>query len=242
MEESSIVPLYVGFDDREPLVYHVFCQSVIDQSSCPVALIPLAQNLLHFDGRQDGTNQFIYSRYLIPWLQDYEGWAIYADGDMVVTTDIKELFDLRDEDKAVMVVKHDYRTKNRKKYIGSPMESDNVDYPRKNWSSVILWNCGHPSNKVLTRDLVEEAGGAFLHRFEWLNDDEIGELPADWNFLVGEEEERPAHLYHYTLGCPGFEHYMRCDHNREWNRNLLSALRLEGERPKEIVRRASWRS
>jgi lipopolysaccharide biosynthesis glycosyltransferase len=238
-----MIPLYVGYDPREALIYHVFCQSVIQNSSVPVNFTPLHQDLLHVDGQQDGTNAFIYSRYLVPYLQNYEGWAIFVDGDMIVNEDINELWKLRDESKAVMVVKHDYQTKAKRKYVGTPIENDNVDYPRKNWSSVILFNCSHPSNRRLTPDLIENAGGAFLHRFEWLSDDEIGELPKEWNWLELEYDHNPdACLYHHTLGSPGFEHYMRSPSAWDWNYYLLNSLNMEGEDPKEIVRRAKWRN
>lgn len=236
-----MVNLFVGYDPREACAFHVFCQSVIEHASTPVRIIPLSEKSLHFDGQQDGSNAFIYSRYLIPYLQNYEGYALFMDGDMVVNEDVADLWSFGD-DFAVQVVKHEYRTANEKKYIGSKMESPNYDYPRKNWSSVILWNCGHPSNKILTKQFVAESGGAILHRFGWLKDDEIGSLPSRWNHLIGEYEDEQASVYHYTLGVPGFDHYQRCDRHREWNHTLMRALRLEGERPEEIVRRAAWRS
>lgn len=234
--------LYVGYDPRESAVYHVFCQSVIEHASGPVSFSPLHSPMLNnFDGQQDGTNAFIYSRYLVPYLNDYDGWALFCDGDMVVTDDIYQILDLRDESKAVQVVKHDYKCSPRK-YIGTPMESDNVQYPRKNWSSVMLFNCGHRSNRILTPEFVSTAGPKTLHRFEWLNDSEIGELPPEWNWLVGEYPEAHAKLYHHTLGSPGFEHYMRCESSQDWNNNLLKALNMEGENAAEMVRRAQWRS
>lgn len=235
-----MVKLYVGYDPREAAVYHVFCQSVIQNSTVPVTFQPLAESLLHFDGQQDGTNAFIYSRYLIPELEGFEGWAIFCDGDMIVDADIRELWDLRDESKAVQVVPHVYLTRHRRKYIGTPLENDNIDYPRKNWSSVILWNCGHPSNRILTRNVVAEAGGRFLHRFAWLNDDEIGELPKEWNHLVLEYPDDAANLYHYTLGAPGFEYYATKSHAHIWHEYLRSALNMEGEDQEEMVARA-WR-
>lgn len=237
------INLYVGYDPREAAVFTVFNQSVIQHTSVPVAICPLHQKALNFDGQQDGTNAFIYSRYLIPVLQNYHGWAIFCDGDMILRDDLNKLWKLRDNHKAVHVVKHEYKTRHPRKYLGSPIENDNIDYSRKNWSSVILWNCGHPSNKILTRDLVAEAGGAFLHKFQWLQDDEIGELPPDWNHLVREYDENPeAKLAHFTLGAPGFQSYMRDEFAWEWNAHLLDAIKMEGERPEEMIRRALWRS
>lgn len=234
-----MIPIYVGFDQREALVYHVFCQSVIEHAQQPVSFHPLATKQLRFDGQQDGTNAFIFSRYLVPYLQDYKGWAIFADGDMHVNTDISELWGFRDDKYAVMVVKHDYLTKHPRKYIDTPLENDNVDYPRKNWSSVVLFNCGHPSNRILTRGYVAEAGGAVLHRFAWLNDEEVGELPKEWNHLCGEYEWNPdAKLVHQTLGTPAFSYYSKCDSARQWNGYLLRAMNIEGEFPANIAARA----
>lgn len=237
-----MIKLYVGYDPREAVVYHTFCQSVIEHASGPVQFIPLYGPMLdNFDGQRNGTNGFIFSRYLVPSLEDYEGWAIFADGDMHLNADIYELYGLRDETKAVQVVKHDYKTKSKRKYIGSPIENDNVDYPRKNWSSVMMFNCSHPSNQLLTRDYVAEASPADIHRFGWLNDDEIGGLPFEWNHLCGEYPWNPdAKLVHQTLGTPAFEHYKDCDSAKQWNQYLLNAMNCEGERQYEIVRRAHW--
>ena len=235
------IPLYVGYDPRESAVFSVFNQSVIKYTSCPVSICPLHQKALDFDGQQDGTNAFIYSRYLVPHLQNYSGWAIFADGDMILRDDLKNLWDLRDEKYALQVVKHNYKTRSVRKYIGTPMENDNFDYPKKNWSSVILFNCGHPSNKVLTKSLVAEAGGAFLHRFQWLRDDEIGELPGEWNHLVRElEPNASAKLVHFTLGAPGFEYYRDDEFAEECSAGLLNAIAMVGERPLDIMKRATW--
>lgn len=219
------IPLYVGFDDREAIAYAVFSHSVIENASEPVEINPLASNMLNgFDGQRDGTNAFIYSRFLIPALRDFAGWAIFADGDMLCQADIAELWNMRDDRYAVMVVKHDYKTKARTKYIGTNMESPNMDYPGKNQSSVILWNCSHPSNRVLTPDRVATESGSWLHRFSWLPPEQVGEIPNTWNWLVNEYESNPsAKLLHYTLGVPAIEHYADKDHAQEWS---LAATRM----------------
>lgn len=186
--------------------------------------------LSNFDGQKDGTNAFIYSRFLVPYLMGYEGFAIFVDGDMVVLDDIAKLWALCDPSKAVQVVKHDYKTKHPRKYIGTPMESDNVDYPGKNRSSVIIWNCGHPRNRILTREFVQEAGGQFLHRFAWLAESEVGELPAEWNALALEQDISLASLIHYTLGAPGFSHYALCDGANHWHRTKKDAMHMAGEK------------
>ena len=131
-----MIPIFIGYDPRESIAYHVCSNSIIRNSSCPVSISPLALNILkdYKETHDDGSNHFIYSRFLVPHLMKYKGWAIFMDGDMILRDDISKLWNLRDSTKAVMVVKHDYKTKASEKYLGSK----NEDYPRKNWSSVIL--------------------------------------------------------------------------------------------------------
>jgi hypothetical protein len=208
-------PIVVGFDQREAVAYHVFCQSVLEKASVPVQFIPLAINSLRFytETHTDGSNRFIYSRFLTPYLCGFEGPAIFADGDMVCMTDIAELIDLYDPTQAVQVVQHDYKTKAHIKYLGHK----NQDYPRKNWSSLILWNCGHPANRVLNPPFVQQQPGSYLHRFSWLQDDQIGALPAVWNWLATEYDDNPqAKLIHYTLGTPCFKDFEQAPMALEW--------------------------
>jgi hypothetical protein len=145
----------------------------------------------------------------------YSGWALYIDGDMLLRADIAELWNLRDESKAVLCVHHDYRTKMREKYLGAR----NEDYPRKNWSSVVLWNCGHPANRKLTPDFIDGATGAQLHRFTWLEDGLIGQIPREWNWLPDELGANPqAKLLHWTLGAPCFHEFANAPMADEWHR------------------------
>lgn len=239
-----MIPLFVGYDPREAAAYHVFCQSVLEHASVPVQFIPLHKPMLaNFDGQRDGSNAFIFSRFLVPELMNFQNtWAMFADGDMVMLDDIAKLWAERNCTKALMVVPHQYQTKHPRKYVGSPLESINVDYPRKNQSSVMLWNCGHYANRILSRTFVEEAGGAFLHRFQWLRDDQIGHLGDEWNRLVGEQETDGARLLHYTLGIPGFRHYAKGDDAVPWHQTLMRALRVEGETPTAMVADSEDRS
>lgn len=213
MEPVNIV---VGFDQREAIAYHVFCQTVLEKTSRPVSFLPLAKGSLsgYREKHFDGSNAFTYSRFLCPYLMRFNGYVIYADGDMVCNADIAELWGLRDPSKAVQVVKHDYLTKASKKYFGS----ENENYPRKNWSSVVLWNCQHPKNRQLTPEFIECKTGAFLHRFEWLDDSEIGTLPKEWNWLATEYEvNSKAKLIHYTLGTPCFQEYKNAEMAENWH-------------------------
>ncbi len=214
-----MIPLYVGFDPREKAAFYAFSESVIKNATYPICLIPLALPLLrdYRETHTDGSNAFISSRFLVPHMQGYQGWALFCDGDMLCRDDIHKLWEMRDEKYAAMVVKHEYKTKHPRKYLGTGLETHNRDYPRKNWSSVILWNCGHPANQVLTPDYVMASTGSKLHRFEHLKDEEIGELPKDWNWLAEEYAPNPnAKLVHYTLGVPAMQQYAHAEHAREW--------------------------
>ena len=213
---ADCIKIVVGFDQREAIAYHTFSQSVLEKSSLPVLFLPLSMNTLkrYKETHNDKSNDFVYSRFLTPYLHNFEGWAIFADGDMVCQSDIKELWDLRDETKALQVVMHDYKTKFNQKYLGNT----NENYPRKNWSSLILWNCSHPKHKVLTPDFISSQTGKYLHRFSWLDDEDIGELPIDWNWLAIEYPNNPkAKIIHYTLGTPCFKDYRNTEMAVTWH-------------------------
>ena len=210
-----MINLYVGYDEREAIAYHVFCHSVIKNTSIPVKITPLVlSQLKEFnETHQDRSNDFVYSRFLTPYLNEFDGWAIFADGDMICQADLKELLGMADPNKALMVVKHDYQTKASIKYLGNI----NENYPRKNWSSVILWNCSHLKHKILTPEFVSNQTGKFLHRFSWLDDNDIGELPIEWNWLACEyEKNTDAKLIHYTLGTPCFKDFRDTDMAEIW--------------------------
>ena len=222
MNSFNKINLVIGFDQREAVAYHVFCQTIIDRATMPVQFLPLAENTLnqYKEVHTDGSNKFIYSRFLTPYLMNFSGWAIFADGDMVCQADISELWALRDENKAVQVVKHDYKTRAAKKYLGNK----NEDYPKKNWSSLILWNCGHPENAILTPEFIQNQPGSYLHRFSWLGDNLIGGLDLEWNWLAIEYPENPnAKLIHYTLGTPCFKDYADESMSDVWKKNYLRA-------------------
>ena len=212
---SKLNNIFVGFDQKEAIAYHTFVQSLIERSSIPLSITPLSENNLNIynETHSDGTNKFTYSRFLVPFLMDFKGWAVYFDGDMICLKDIKDLLNTCDDNIAIKVVKHNYKTKQTSKYFGQK----NEDYPRKNWSSVVLWNCAHPKNKILTPSFVSNHDGAFLHRFKWLEDSDIGELEKKWNWLAIEYEEiSDPNLIHYTLGTPCFEEYKNTSYSNYW--------------------------
>ena len=215
-----MINIFIGYDHREAIAYHVCVNSIIRHSSKPVSVTPLAlQNMRDYQEKHtDGSNQFIYSRFRVAHLMEYKGWAIFMDGDMLLREDIEKLWAQRDDSKAVMVVKHDYKTKMTEKYLGAK----NENYPRKNWSSVILWNCGHTANRGVTPEFIENATGAQLHRFTWLDDSLIGELPIEWNWLPDEfGSNLNAKLLHYTLGTPSFHDFATTPMGDEWHRERI---------------------
>lgn len=214
------VPVFVGYDPREAIAYHVCVNSIIRNASAPVAVIPIALNLFqdYQETHTDGSNHFIYTRFLVPHLMDFQARAIFIDGDMIVRGDIVELYESLGRDADVAVVKHDYKTRMKEKYLGSK----NEDYPRKNWSSVIVWNCASPANRNLTPEFVQSQPGSFLHRFSWLEDDRIQALSAEWNWLPDEYGANPeAKLLHYTLGTPCFHEFADTPQGDLWHRERI---------------------
>ncbi len=222
-----MIKVFTGYDHRESIGWHVFCQSVMRNTLSPVQIIPITEVIgVNLGAMTDGTNAFTKSRFLIPYLCDYRGFAIWADGsDMMVRSDLNELWEMRDYSKAVQVVQHDYEPKHRRKYIGTEMESDNKPYPRKNWSSLTLWNCEHYSNRHLTPQKVHENSGAYLHRFEWIRDEFIERLPIEWNWLDEYGDNPEARIVHYTNGIPSFKHYRNAVFSDEWHGHLASVVK-----------------
>ena len=211
-----MIRVFIGYDPREAIAFHVCANSIIRHASEPVSIIPLATNMLKgFDGRRDGSNDFIYSRFLVPALCDFQGHAIFIDGDMIVTTDIAELWEMRSHYHDVQVVHQpEYQTKQAVKYLGN----ENPNYPRKNWSSVILWNCGSFPNRMLSPDFVSTAKGSYLHRFEWVKPERLGEIPREWNWLPDEfGPNESAKLLHWTLGTPCFDEYANSPMAEKWH-------------------------
>lgn len=208
------LPIFIGWDPREIDAYNVAACSFQRRASLPLLITPLVLRHLEPLVRRpveirDGklwcpvsnapmATEFACSRFAVPLIQR-EGFALFADCDVLCRADIAELFALADPRYAVQVVKHVYHPNGKVKMDGQPQAL----YSRKNWSSVVLWNASHPSNRRLTKELLETWPGRKLHAFCWLDDEEIGELPKEWNHLVGEYPDNPqAKLLHYTLGGP----------------------------------------
>ena len=220
--------VFVGYDTREDIAYQV-CKHSIKTRSELADVRALKQQELRDAGWYTrpidklASTEFTFTRFLIPELTNFQGWALFMDCDMILTTNIKELFDQVDDRYAVMCVQHDYTPKEGVKMDGQKQ----TIYPRKNWSSVMLFNCAHPSNASLTMDLVNnpEINGAYLHRFSWLKDEEIGELDHTWNYLVGVYNDIDTpNLIHYTEGGPWFENYRDCEFAELWKQELFNMM------------------
>jgi lipopolysaccharide biosynthesis glycosyltransferase len=212
-----MIKVFIGFDPREEVVYHVLCASILRRSSVPVQFIPVALSTLKgvFNRERNPlqSTEFSFSRFLVPYLSGYEGWSIFMDNDMLVVDDIAKLWDLRDDRYSVMCVQHEHTPSEETKFRNQVQ----TKYERKNWSSVMLMN--NAKCTALTPNYVETASGLDLHRFRWLADEDIGKLPARWNHLVDYDPELPINSIsnlHYTEGGPYFADYRNCGYANEW--------------------------
>lgn len=212
--------VFIGHTSYHEILFHVAKHS-IERHSRDVQCYPINQQALRDLGiytrgeDKKGSTEFSITRFLTPWLAGYKGWVLFCDNDILALSDINKLFDLADDKYAIMCAKHDYQPTHEVKLDGKKQ----TRYPRKNWSSVVLWNCDHPKNQFVTPELVNEVSPLFLHRFMWLEDDEIGEFSHEWNWLVDWYSEYPHEspkLLHYTEGGPYFKNYQTVKYAEEW--------------------------
>ncbi|MEQ8443942.1 MAG: glycosyltransferase [Alphaproteobacteria bacterium] len=230
MQSNDMVRVFVGYDARETVSFSVLSHSIHVRSSLPVSVTPVMLSQLtgvfHRERDPLQSTDFSFSRFLTPYLAGYQGWAVFMDCDMLMLDDIANLWALRDDDYALMCVKHNHVPKEETKFLGEKQ----TKYAYKNWSSVMMFNCAKCT--ALTPDYVNTATGLQLHQFKWLESDElIGEVPRRWNHLVGVSEplEDPA-LLHYTVGGPYFDAYKDCEYSAEWFRerdDMLYAMKPE---------------
>lgn len=217
----SAVKIFVGWDSGEPEAYDVCRSSLIRHASTALEIVPIIQQDLRDQGLYSreadplASTEFTYTRFLVPHLANFQGWALFCDCDFLWTRDVADLYACRDDRYAVMCVQHDYQ----------PTESLKMDgraqtvYPRKNWSSLMLLNCSHPATRRLTVDRVNTESGAYLHRFQWAEDSEIGALDPTWNWLEGWDSPKRDALpgaIHYTRGGPWFENWQDVDYADLW--------------------------
>jgi hypothetical protein len=216
----DVIKVFIGYDPVESVAWHTMAASIYSQSSRPVAIVPInlhnLKSILTRPRDPKQSNEFSFSRFLVPYLCNFEGLGIFFDCDQLLRADIGEIFTVLDEQptKAVYVVKHTYEPRDDIKYLNTVQ----YKYPRKNWSSVVLWNCEHEKNRVVTPEFVNNSEGLKLHRFTWLEDNDIGDLDVRWNWLVGEYDDPPDDVknVHWTVGGPYFHEYESSVFSNEW--------------------------
>ena len=221
-----MIRIFIGFDLHEEAAYHVLVGSIMRRSSEPVQITPvILSSLTSIFQRERNplqSTEFSFSRFLTPYLSDYEGWSIFMDCDMLVLDDIAKLWNLRDDKYALMCVHHDHVPTEESKFLNQTQ----TKYERKNWSSVMLMN--NAKCKALSPAYVETATGLDLHRFKWLQDEDIGEIPARWNHLVDYDPhialDKISNL-HFTEGGPYFEKYKTCGYSENWFAEYQSIIK-----------------
>ena len=224
-----MLSVYIGYDPKESVAFHTLSHSILRRASQPVSISPLVLGQLRGMYRRERgpteSTEFSLTRFLVPALAGFRGWSIFMDCDMLCRADLSQLRAemVRQADKAVLVCKHDYVPKDARKFLNQVQTT----YSRKNWSSVMLFNNERCTS--LTPEYVNAAPGLDLHQFKWLQDADIGELPLEWNWLVGEYPYNPeARIAHFTLGGPYFEQYRACDYAEEWFAEFGSMTRAAG--------------
>jgi hypothetical protein len=211
-----MIRIFIGYDHNETVAFHVLCNSIHRHASQPVSITPLMLSQLrgtfHRERDPKQSTDFAFSRFMIPSLCEFQGWAIFTDCDFLCFDDIAKLWELRDDRYAVMCVKHNYEVHGDTKFLGQVQ----TRYEKKNWSSMMLLNCAKCT--ALTPEYVNAATGLQLHQFKWLESEElIGEVPKEWNYLVNTYPRKDdVHLVHYTDGGPYFHEYANCDYAPEW--------------------------
>ena len=220
-----MINVFIGFDEGEKVSYHILSESIRRQSSVPVSITPLClSNIPEFkrELQPNQSTEFAFSRFLVPYLSDYKGWSLFLDSDMMFRDDIKNLWDMIDKDKSIMCCKHDYVPKQNVKFRGAK----NEPFPKKNWSSFMLMN--NHRCKMLSKEYVETATGLELHQFKWTHEENVGELPLEWNWLVGEYDyNKNAKNVHWTLGGPYFKDYAKSDYADEWFRLYNETIEID---------------
>lgn len=221
MGNIGTTKIFVGYDSREDIAWEVCRHSLLRHANDDLTVIPIRQQPLRelglytrpLDSRS--STEFSITRFLTPYLAAQPGWVVFCDCDFLFTVDIQTVFEGLDSSKAVYCVQHDYTPAHSVKMDGKQQ----TVYPRKNWSSFMLFNCDHPEVRALTPAVVNSAEPAYLHRFQWVSDPEsIGALDLDWNFLVGEyaKPEKTPRVLHYTVGGPWFDDWSGCDYADLW--------------------------
>lgn len=226
MSQQTFIKVFVGYDSREDIAWQVCRHSLLRHSTRELQIIPLRQPVLRELGLytrpldKAASTEFSLTRFLTPYLAAMSGWVVFCDCDFLFTADIGTVLEGLDPSKAIYCVQHDYTPHFRIKMDNQQQTT----YPRKNWSSFMVINCDHPDVKALTPEVVNSESPAYLHRFSWISDDNaIGALDLDWNFLEGEypKQEKLPRVIHYTNGGPWFDEWQNVDYAENWQSERL---------------------
>tara|TARA_R110001592_G_scaffold301127_1_gene572483 strand:+ start:960 stop:1658 length:699 start_codon:yes stop_codon:yes gene_type:complete len=213
------IKIFVGLDEPNQISYDKCIKSIKDKNKrYDLDIQPINYNTVDGYGRKKDpyeSTQFAFARFFVPYESDFKGISVFMDGDFLFLESIDKLLDNYDPKYALMCCKHDYNPTNLQKMDGKPQTA----WPRKNWSSLMIFNNEHPKNKTLSPLTINNQSGAFLHRFRWLEDAEIGDIPLQWNWLVDwykEPHDGEPMALHYTEGGPWLEDYIKCDYADKW--------------------------
>lgn len=218
----AALKIYVGYDTREDIAWQVCRHSLRRHSKIDLEIYPLKQATVRELGLytrpsdKGAATEFSLTRFLVPYIAASDDWSIFVDCDFLFTADLGAMIDQLDRNKAVYVVQHEYVPRTANRMDGQVQTT----YPRKNWSSFMVFNGAHPTVKALVPDVVNTQSPAFLHRLSWTDDEAIGSLPLGWNFLEGEYDKpaSPPEAIHYTNGGPWFENCQDVDFGDLWIR------------------------
>jgi hypothetical protein len=208
--------IFIGYDSREAKAYDV-CKFSIEQVS-DIKINKLFSEDMETYNRDWGEPQstdFTFTRFWVPQLSNYEGWSFFVDCDFVFLADPLDILKDIDESKAAYVVQHPGYIPN------SQIKMDGVAQHRayrKNWASLILFNNSHPKNKRLTTEFLNNhRPGLDFHQLRWLDDEDIGALPLEWNCLDDYYYLENPKAIHYTDGGPWFDNYKETMYSDIWN-------------------------
>jgi len=215
--------IFIGYDSREDIAYQVCKRSLEKNTSVPLEIQPIKQQEMRERGlywrEHDplSSTEFSFTRFLVPYLAGYKGWAVFMDCDFLWRGDVAGLMDYANPYYGAVVVQHDYKPKETHKMDNRVQHQ----YPRKNWSSLILFNCEHLHIKAVTPELVNRESGMYLHQIRFLWDACIGNLPIAYNYLEGwhTKDDCPNPVaVHFTRGGPWFKDYTDVEYGDEWMR------------------------
>ena len=213
--------VFIGWDSREDIAYEVARASILRHNPnievIPVKRDELISQGLYSRGTDNGAStEFTMTRFFVPYLSNYEGYSLFMDCDMVLTTDISKILEEADLSKAVNCVQHDYEQFGE--LSDTKMDGQvQAHYPRKNWSSVMLFN--NELCKELTLEYCNTASAKDLHRMNWAFS--VGELHHRWSYLAGYYTDKDYSIIHWTDGGPWFEDYRDCPLNELWYNELF---------------------